>query len=145
MSTTGLVRKQHFEEVLNLAIKDTNSLHGILSVPMQRFAMETINSPLFQRYQATLSDTLESEQRRVLEQQTFENHLHNIAVDARVPRDDLQWLVENLQRPPANPPVPPPPPSEARIDYERMAAEMDGLMQRSGGLWKQVMRILQLM
>ena len=103
MSTAGLVRKPHYEEVLNLAIKDANSQHGILSVPMQRFATETINNPLFQRIQATLSDSLESEQRCVLEQWNFENHLHNVSVEARVPRDDLQWLVENLQRSPANP------------------------------------------
>ena len=70
----GLVRKPHYEEVLDLAIKDANSQENILSVPMQRFARDIINSPLFQRYQATLSSGLEAEQRRVLEQQSFENH-----------------------------------------------------------------------
>ncbi len=125
----GLVRKPHYEEVLDLAIKDANSQQGILSVPMQRFARDIINSPLFQRYQATLSSGLEAEQRRVLEQQTFENHLHSVSVEARVPRDDLQWLIENIQRPPPHPPMPPPN-TDANIDYTRIAAEVDGALQR---------------
>ncbi len=126
----GLVRKPQYEEVLNLAIKDANSQHGILSVPMQRFATETVNSPWYQKVQATLSEQLEQEQRRVVEQRNFENHLHSVSVDARVPRDDLQWLVENLQRPPDPAPVPPSVATEARIDWERFAAEMDGALQR---------------
>ena len=126
----GLVRKPHYEEVLNLAIKDVNSKHGIMSVPLQRFATETIASPLYQRVKQTLSEQLENEQRRIVEQRNFENHLHSVSVDARVPREDLQWLVENLQRPPTNPSAPPPVATEARIDYERMAAEMDGALQR---------------
>ena len=99
----GLVRKPQYEEVLNLAIKDATSQHGILSVPLQRYATELVNSPLFQRIQATLGDSLEADQRRVIEQRTFENQLHHVAVEARVPRDDLQWLVENLQRPAPTP------------------------------------------
>ena len=55
MSTAGLVRKPHYEEVLNAAIKDEKSQHGIISVPMQRFATNAINNPLFQRVQATLT------------------------------------------------------------------------------------------
>ncbi len=125
----GLVRKPHYEEVLDLAIKDANSQQGILSVPMQRFARDIINSPLFQRVQATISSGLEAEQRRVIEQQTFENHLHSVAVEARVPREDLQWLIENIQQPPANPPVPPPN-TDVNIDYTRIAAELDGALQR---------------
>ena len=125
----GLVRKPHYKEVLDLAIKDANSQQGILSVPMQRFARDIINSPLFQRVQATISSGLEAEQRRVIEQQTFENHLHSVAVEARVPREDLQWLIENIQQPPANPPVPPPN-TDVNIDYTRIAAELDGALQR---------------
>ncbi len=126
----GLVRKPQYEEVLNLAIKDANSQHGVLSVPLQRFATEVVNSPLYQRIKETMTEQIENEQRHVIEQRNFENHLHSVSVDARIPRDDLQWIVENLQRPPPPPPVPPPTTSEARIDYERMAAEMDGVMQR---------------
>ena len=130
MSVAGLRRKPHFEEVLNAAVKDESSQHGILSVPMQRAASAVINNPLFQRVQATLTSALELEQKQVLEQRDFENNVQRIAVDARVSHEDLKWLVENLQQPPPPPPMPPPPPSEARVDYERMAAEVDGLLQK---------------
>ena len=130
MSVQGLVRKPHYEEVLNAAIKDESSQHGILSVPMQRFATKAINSPLFQRVQATLTEKLETEQKQVLEQRNFENNLQRISVEAKVSHEDIKWLVENLQQPPPPPPMPPQPPSEAKIDYERVAAEMDGVLQR---------------
>ena len=129
MATKGLVRKPHYEEVLNLAYKDATSQQGILAVPMQRFATELVNSPLFQRIQATLGDALEADQRRVIEQRTFENQLHHVAVEARVPRDDLQWLVENLQRPAPAPPAPPPT-TDLRVDWARARAELDGALQR---------------
>ena len=106
----GLRRKPHYEEVLNAAIKDVNSQHGILSVPMQRAAQTAINSPLFQRVQATLTEDLADQQRHVLEQRGFENSVQRLSVDARVSHEDLKWLVENLgggQPPP--PPMPPPP------------------------------------
>jgi hypothetical protein len=126
---TALVRRPHYEEVLNAAIKDENSQHGIISVPMQRFATQAINNPLFQRVQATLENKLETEQRQVLEQRGFQDNLTRISVEAKVPREDLKWLVENLNPPP--PPMPPPPPpSEAKIDYARISAEMDAVMQR---------------
>jgi len=130
MSVAGLQRKPHYEEVLNAAVKDETSQHGILSVPLQRFATRAINSPLFQRVQATLSEDLVMEQKRVMEQRSFEDNVTRLSVDARLPREDLKWLVENLQQPPPPPPMPPPPPSEARVDYERMAAEVDGMLQR---------------
>ena len=129
MSVTGLRRKPHFEEVLNAAVKDEASQHGILSVPMQRAASAAINPPLFQRVQATLTEKLELEQRQVLEQRGFENSVQRLSVDARVSHEDLKWLVENLQQPPPPPPMPPQPPSEARVDFERMAAEVDAMMQ----------------
>ena len=88
MSTASLVRRPHFEEVLNAAIKEQSSQHGILSVGMQRFASEMINNPLFQRIQATLGETLETEQRRHLEQKQFENNVQQISVDARVSHHD---------------------------------------------------------
>ena len=120
MSNTlnGLIRKPHYEEVLNAAIRNENSQHGLLAVGMQRFATEAINNPLFQRVRATMEEELEAEQKQVLEQKSFENNLTRIAVEARVSKDDLSWLVQNLQPPPG----PPPPPSsasaatEARID-----------------------------
>jgi len=63
MSIAGLTRKPHYEEVLNAAIKDEKSQHGILSVPMQKFATNAINNPLFQRVQATLTENLDNQQK----------------------------------------------------------------------------------
>jgi len=60
---TGLVRRPHFEEVLNAAIKDQNSTHGIISVGMQRFATEAISNPLYQRVRATLEADLEGQEK----------------------------------------------------------------------------------
>ena len=56
MSTRGLVRKPQYEEVLNLAIKDATSQHGILSVPLQRYATDLVNSHFFNGYRR-LSET----------------------------------------------------------------------------------------
>ena len=135
MSVQGLVRKPHYEEVLNAAIKDESSQHGILSVPMQRFATKAINNPLFQRVQATLSEKLETEQKQVLEQRGFEHNIQRLSVEAKVSHEDLKWLVENLQQPPPPPPPPPPAPaSDSRVNYERVAAEMDGVLQ--GRAWE---------
>ena len=76
---------------------------------------------------------METEQKAILDQKTFETNLTRLSVEARVSKDDLSWLVQNLQQPPP----PPPPPTnnasaanEARIDYDRIAAEMDAVMQR---------------
>ena len=85
MSTQGLVRRPHYEEVLAAAIKDQNNQHGLLSVPMQRFATEAINNPLFQRVQSTIESKLSTEQKQVLEQRGFEQNLTRLSVDARVP------------------------------------------------------------
>ena len=130
MSGSGLVRKPHFEEVLNAAIKDEHSQHGILSVPLQRFATQAINNPLFQRIQATLQENMANEQRQIMDEREFRDSVQRISVEAKIPHQDLQWLVENLQRPPPPPPMPPTTPSEARVDYERLAAEVDGMAQR---------------
>ena len=78
MSTVGLRQRPHFEEILNAAVKDQSSQHGILSVPMQRAAPNAINNPLFQRVQATATEKMELEQRQVLEQRQFENNVQKI-------------------------------------------------------------------
>ena len=132
----GLIRKPAYEEVLNLAVKDANSQHNLLSVGMQRFATEAINNPLFQRVKATMEQDMETEQKAILDQKTFETNLTRLSVEARVSKDDLSWLVQNLQQPPPSANPPPPPTNnasaanEARIDYDRIAAEMDAVMQR---------------
>ena len=129
MSTRGLKRRPHYEEVLNAAHKDQASQQGILGVGLQNFASRAINSPLFQRVQNGIEEKMQGDQRRHVEEQGFQHDVQAMAVDQNVSAHDLRWVVQNLQRPP---PVPAPPPqqSEARIDYVRMAAEMDALAQR---------------
>ena len=129
MSTRGLVRRPHYEEVLNAAHKDQASQQGILGVGLQNFATRAINSPLFQRVQLGIEGKMQGDQRRHVEEQGFQHDIQAMAVDQNVSAHDLRWVVENLQRPP---PVPTPAPQqlEARIDYVRMAAEMDALAQR---------------
>lgn len=129
MSTRGLKRRPHYEEVLNAAHKDQASQRGILGVGLQNFASRAINSPLFQRVQNGIEEKMQGDQRRHVEEQGFQHDVQAMAVDQNVSAHDLRWVVQNLQRPP---PVPAPPPqqSEARIDYVRMAAEMDALAQR---------------
>ena len=129
MRTAGLKRRPHYEEVLNAAHKDQASQRGILGVGLQNFASRAINSPLFQRVQNGIEEKMQGDQRRHVEEQGFQHDVQAMAVDQNVSAHDLRWVVQNLQRPP---PVPAPPPqqSEARIDYVRMAAEMDALAQR---------------
>ncbi len=128
---SGLRRKLHFEEVLAAAVKDQVSQHGLLSVGLQRFATKAINNPLFQRIQETVQNSLELEQKHVMEQRSFEAHVQKKSVEAKVSASDLQYLVNNLQprQPPPPPHQTPPPPSEARADEIRTNAELDGLLQ----------------
>ena len=98
--TSGLVRRPHYEEVLAAAIKDKESKHGILSVPMQRFAIEAINNPLFQRVQATLEGSLEAQEKKVIEAKVFEENLTRAALDAKIPKADYKWATKNLNPPP---------------------------------------------
>ena len=125
---SGLVRRPHFEEVLDAAIKDLNSTHGILSVGMQRFATNAINNPLYQRVKATMEANLEGQERNLLEAKVYDQNLRRASMDAKLPHADYKWAAENLNPPP--PPAPPPPPSDTKIDYARVAAEMDAVMQR---------------
>ena len=129
MSTRGLVRRPHYEEVLNAAHKDQASQQGILGVGLQNFATRAINSPLFQRVQLGIEEQMQGDQRRHVAEQGFQHDVQAMAVDQNVSAHDLRWVVENLQRPP---PVPTPPTQqlEARIDYMRLSAEMDALAQR---------------
>ena len=58
MSTRGLVRRPHYEEVLKAAHKDQASQQGILGVGLQNFATRAINSPLFQRVQMGIEEKM---------------------------------------------------------------------------------------
>ncbi len=128
----GLKRKQHYEEVLNAAVKNEHSQHGILSVGLQNFATKAINNPLFQRIHEGITGNMGNEQRALLDQHSFEHNMTRLSVDAKIPKEDLKWLVENLQQPPPPPQQPPAQNNnEARADFERMAAEIDKLRQES--------------
>ena len=71
---------------------------------------------------------MEAQEKKVIEAKVFDENLTRAAMGAKIPKADYKWATENLNPPP--PPTPPPPPSEAKIDYERVAAEMDAVMQR---------------
>ena len=63
----------------------------------------------------------------------FEHHVTNLAVDAKINRSDLDYIIGNLQQPPP-PPAPPPPPTDAAADRERLRvkrkkANADGEMR----------------
>ena len=51
-----------------------------------------------------------------------------LAVETRINKSDLQYIIENLQQPPPAPP-PPAPPTDAAADRERLIAELDRLAQ----------------
>ena len=87
---SGLVRRPHFEEVLNAAIKDQESTHGILSVGMQRFATEAIANPLYQRVKATLEGSLEAQERKLVDTKIYDQNLHRASAEAQVPHADFK-------------------------------------------------------
>ena len=66
-----------------------------------------------------------------MDQTNFEHHVTNLAVDARINRSDLDYIIGNLQQPPP-PPAPPPPPhsgNDAAADRAKLIAELDGMAQ----------------
>ena len=81
MSIKGLTRRPHYEEVLDLALKDQGSQHGLLSVPMLKYAA-AINNPLFQRVQSTIGEDLSTKQKQIVEQRAFDNNLTRLSVEA---------------------------------------------------------------
>ena len=100
MSTAGLRRVGHYEEALAQALKDESRTEGIISVGMQNYATQAINNPEFQRVKDRLEENLADQQKALLEHQSFKNNITNLAVEARVNRSDLDYIVSNLQQPP---------------------------------------------
>ena len=130
MSTAGLRRRPHYEEVLNAVHKDAQSRHGIIGVGLQRFATRAVNNPLFQRVAAGIGEQMQGDQRRLLEEQGVQNDVQMMASDQGVSHHDLNWVVRNLQQPTPTPTPVAPRQTEAQADYLRAAAEMDLLAQR---------------
>ncbi len=128
MSTVGLRKVGNYEEVLAQAIKDERHVDGIISPYLQNEATKIINSLELQRVKDRLEDNLIQQTRDHAEQRNFETHVQGLAVEARINKRDLQYIIENLQQPPP-PPAPPPPPTDAAADRERLIAELDGLAQ----------------
>ena len=59
-----------------------------------------------------------------MDQTNFEHHVTNLAVDARINRSDLDYIIGNLQQPP-----PPPAPNHAATGRARLIAELNGMAQ----------------
>ena len=128
MSTRGLREKGHYEQVLAAAIKDESHIDGIINPYLANAATRIINSVDFQRVKDRMQDNLQEQEIKHLETKRFEHNVTNLAVDARVNRSDLDYIINNLQQPP--PPPPPPPPSQPRDDAANRAsiiAELDGI------------------
>ena len=62
-----------------------------------------------------------------MEQKSFEHNVTNLAVDAKINRSDLDYIISNLQQPPPPPAPPPQPPHDAAADRARLIAELDGM------------------
>ncbi len=116
----------NFEAVLAAAIKDEQHIDGVINPHLANAATRIINSPKFQRVKDRLESDLSDQQKNHIDQQNFQNHITNLAVDARINRSDLDYIINNLQQPP---PAPPPPPhdNDAAADRERLIAELDGM------------------
>jgi hypothetical protein len=126
--TNGLRRIGHFEAVLAAANRDEAHIDGIINPYLANAATRIINSPDFQRVKDRAVDDLQEKEIKHLETKRFEHNVTNLAVDARVNRADLDYIITNLQQPP--PPPPPPPPSQPRDDAANRAsiiAELDGI------------------
>ena len=128
MSTVGLRKVGNFEETLAQAIKDEQHIDGVINPYLALAATRIISNPLFQRVKDRLEDDLTQQTRDHIQQKNFEHHVTNLAVDARINRSDLDYIIGNLQQPPP-PPAPPPPPTDAAADRARLIAELDGMAQ----------------
>jgi len=129
MSTAGLRKVGNYEEVLAQAIKDEQHVDGVINPYLANAATRIISSPEFQRVKDRLEDDLTQQTRNHMDQTNFEHHVTNLAVDAKINRSDLDYIISNLQQPPPPPAPPPQPPHDAAADRARLIAELDGLAQ----------------
>ena len=138
MSTAGLRKVGNYESVLAAAIKDETHIDGVINPYLANAATRIINNPEFQRVKDRLEDDLIDQKRNEIEQQQFQHNITNLAVDARINRSDLDYLVSNLQQPPPAP-APPPPQNDAAADRARLMAELDGMAQQREAQMRQQM------
>jgi len=104
-------------------------VNGVINPYLANAATRIINSPEFQRVKDRLEDDLTQQTKNHMDQTNFEHHVTNLAVDARINRSDLDYIIGNLQQPPPPPAPPPQPPHDAAADRARLIAELDGLAQ----------------
>ena len=103
MSTAGLRKVGNYEEVLAQAIKDEQHVGGVINPYLANAATRIINNPEFQRVKDRLEDDLTQQTRNHMDQTNFEHHVTNLAVDAKINRSDLDYIISNLQQPPPPP------------------------------------------
>ncbi len=118
MSTAGLRKVGNYEDVLAQAIKDESHVDGVINPVLANAATRIINNPEFQRVKDRLEDDLTQQTKHHMDQTNFEHHGTNLAVDARINRSDLDYIISNLHQP-ERPPTPQPPPNDAAADRAR--------------------------
>ena len=84
MSTAGLRKVGNYEETLAAAIKDELHINGVINPYLANAATRIINNPEFQRVKEWLEDDLTQQTGNHMDQQNFEHHVTNLAVDARI-------------------------------------------------------------
>ena len=100
----GLHKKPTYEEILRAATQAKKP--GILSVPMQRYATKIINDPMFQRHQEAMTNELEAQTHRLIEHKTYEHNVQTMAMEARINKDDMAFLLSHMGQGPSPPPPP---------------------------------------
>jgi len=93
--------------VLARARTDEQHVNGVIHLYLANAATKIINNPRFQPVKDRLEDDLTQQTRNHMDQRNFEHHVTNFAVDARINRSDLDYIIGNFQQPPP-PPAPPP-------------------------------------
>ena len=104
MSTAGLRKVDNYESVLAQAIKDESHVDWIINPYLANAANRIINNPELQRVKDRLEDDLTKQTRNHIEEKTFETHVHGLAVEAKINRSDLDYIISDLHQPPLRPP-----------------------------------------
>ena len=115
MSTAGLRKVGNYEQTLAAAIKDESHVAGTINPYLANAATRIINNPEFQRVKDRLEDDLTQQTKMHMDQTNFEHHVTNLAVDARINRSDLDYIIGNLQQPPRLPRLRLPPMMQQQI------------------------------
>ena len=93
MSTASLRQVVNYEEVLAQAIKDEQHVDGVINPYLANAATRIINNPEFQRVKDRLEDDLTKQTRNHMDQTNFEHHVTNFAMDAKMNRSDLDYII----------------------------------------------------